>query len=193
VLEDLIQHYGYLAIVLGTFAEGETVLLLGGFAAHRGYLDLVGVIAAAIAGSLAGDTLYFEIGRRKGMAFLERRPTWQKSAARVLAMVHSHQTLLILSFRFLYGIRTVAPFALGASGVPRSRFVALNGVSAALWASAFGALGYLLGDTLEAVLGDIQRYERAVFAAIGVAGLAIWSWRRWRSRAAIDDQGTLPV
>jgi membrane protein DedA with SNARE-associated domain len=169
------------------------VLLLGGFAAHRGYLDLVGVIAAAFAGSLAGDARYFEIGRRKGMAILEQRPAWQKSAARVLAMVHSHQTLLILSVRFLYGIRTVAPFALGASGVSRLRFVALNVVSAALWASAFGALGYLLGDTLEAVLGDIQRYERAVFAAIVAAGLAIWSWRRWRGRTVNADQGTLPV
>ena len=187
MLETLIQHYGYLAITVGTFFEGETVLLLGGFAAHRGYLDLAGVIAAAFAGSLLGDSIYFEIGRRKGMAFLEKRPAWRNSVARVLQMVHKHQTLLILTFRFLYGIRTVAPFALGASGVSRPRFVVLNVASAALWASAFGALGYVLGNTLEAVLGDIERYERAVFAAIMVAGLALWSWRRWRSRAAIGD------
>ena len=166
------------------------MLLLGGFAAHRGYLDLAGVIAAAFAGSLAGDTLYFEIGRRNGMAFLERRPAWKKSVARVLAMVHTHQTLLILSFRFLYGIRTVTPFALGASGVSRARFVPLNLVSAALWASSFGALGYVLGDTLEAVLGDIERYERAVFAAIVVASIALWSWRQWHARTASVDQGT---
>ena len=183
MLESLIQQYGYLAIAVGTFAEGETVLLLGGFAAHRGYLDLAGVIAAAFVGSLCGDTLYFEIGRRKGMAFLERRPAWKKHVARVLTMVHSHQTLLILSFRFLYGIRTVAPFAIGASGVPLRRFLVLNVVSAALWASAFGTLGYLLGNTLQAVLGDIERYERAVFAAILFASIAIAAWRRWRGGA----------
>jgi membrane protein DedA with SNARE-associated domain len=192
VLEILIQHYGYLAIVVGTFFEGEAVLLLGGFAAHRGYLDLTGVMAAAFAGSLVGDWLYFEIGRRKGMAFLERRPAWQKSLARVLAMVHTHQTLLVLSFRFVYGIRTVTPFALGASGVSRARFVPLNLVSAALWASSFGALGYVLGNTIEVVLGDVRRYERVAFAAIVIAGLALWSWRRWHGRAASVDQGTLP-
>ena len=71
MVEELIQRFGYLAILVGTFLEGETVLLLGGFAAHRGYLDLVGVMAAAFAGSLTGDWLYFEIGRRKGMAFLK--------------------------------------------------------------------------------------------------------------------------
>jgi membrane protein DedA with SNARE-associated domain len=193
VLETLIQQYGYLAIVVGTLLEGETVVLLGGFAAHRGYLDLAGVIAAAFAGSLLGDSIYFEIGRRKGMAFLEKRPAWRNSVARVLQMVHKHQTLLIFTFRFLYGIRTVTPFALGASGVSRARFLPLNLVSAALWAGVFGTLGYVLGNTMEAVLGDVRRYERAVFAAIMVAGLALWSWRRWRSRAATGDQGTLPV
>ena len=190
MLESLIQHYGYLAIVVGTFFEGETVLLLGGFAAHRGYLDLAGVMAAAFAGSLAGDWLYFEIGRRKGMAFLERRPAWQKSVARVLAMVHTHQTLLILGFRFLYGIRTVAPFALGASGVSPVRFALLNFASAALWACAFGALGYALGNTLERVIGDLHRSEHAVFAAIVLASIALWSWRQWHARTASVDQGT---
>ncbi len=191
MLEALIQQYGYLAIVVGTFLEGETVLLLGGFAAHRGYLDLAGVIAAAFVGSFAGDLIYFTIGRRKGMAFLESRPAWRANTARVLAMVHSHQTLLILTFRFLYGIRTVAPFALGASGVSPLRFVPLNLVSAAIWATAFGALGYLLGNTLQAVIGDLQRYEPAVFAAIVAAGIVVWRWRR--RRGAGDDQGVVPV
>jgi membrane protein DedA with SNARE-associated domain len=72
LLEDLIRHYGYLTILVATVLEGETVVLLGGFAAHRGYLDLAGVMAAAFAGSVAGDQLYFEIGRRKGLAFIER-------------------------------------------------------------------------------------------------------------------------
>jgi membrane protein DedA with SNARE-associated domain len=184
LVEELIQRFGYLAILVGTFLEGETVLLLGGFAAHRGYLDLVGVMAAAFAGSLIGDWLYFEIGRRQGMAFLEARPSWRSRVDRVLRMVHKHQTLLILGFRFLYGIRTVAPFALGASGVAPLRFALLNIPSAAIWAIAFGGLGYVLGDTLEAVMGDLSRYEHLVFAAIVAAGVAAWGWRRFGSRAA---------
>jgi len=184
LVEELIQRFGYLAILVGTFLEGETVLLLGGFAAHRGYLDLVGVMAAAFAGSLAGDWLYFEIGRRQGMAFLEERPAWRSRVDRALRMVHTHQTLLILGFRFLYGIRTVAPFALGASGVSPLRFALLNIPSAAIWAVAFGGLGYVLGDTLEAVMGDLARYEHLVFAAIVAAGFAAWGWRKFGGRRA---------
>jgi membrane protein DedA with SNARE-associated domain len=189
MIEELIQRFGYLAIVIGTFLEGETVLLLGGFAAHRGYLKLAGVIAAAFVGSLFGDWLYFETGRRKGMAFLEERPAWRSRVDRVLQMVHTHQTLLILSFRFLYGIRTVAPFALGASGVPPLRFALLNIPSAAIWAAAFGTLGYVLGNTLEAVMGDLAHYEHLVFAAIVAAGLAAWGWRSF----GVRRQGTVPL
>lgn len=37
-LNTLISQYGYAALVLGSLAEGETVTLLGGVAAHQGLL-----------------------------------------------------------------------------------------------------------------------------------------------------------
>ena len=55
----IIEHYGYAAIVIGTFLEGETILVLAGLVAHQGYLKLTGVITAAFLGSLCGDQLFF--------------------------------------------------------------------------------------------------------------------------------------
>ncbi|MFZ1201027.1 MAG: hypothetical protein WAO07_12740 [Desulfobacterales bacterium] len=46
-LKSLIENYGYVAIFIGTFLEGETVLVLAGLAAHQGYLLLSGVIFVA--------------------------------------------------------------------------------------------------------------------------------------------------
>ena len=54
-IESFIETYGYAAILIGTFLEGETILVLGGFAAHRGYLSLPWVIVAAFAGTLSGE------------------------------------------------------------------------------------------------------------------------------------------
>jgi len=73
-LESIVDTYGYVAVLLGTFLEGETILVLGGFAAHRGYLALPGVILAAFIGSLCGDQLFFFLGRRHSQAVLARRP-----------------------------------------------------------------------------------------------------------------------
>lgn len=68
-IADFLSHYGYLALLIGTFLEGETILVLGGLAAHQGYLDLAGVILAAFAGSLMGDQFFFLLGRRRSAYF----------------------------------------------------------------------------------------------------------------------------
>jgi len=58
-LQSIIEHYGYAAILIGTFFESETILVLAGLAAHQGYLVLSWVILAAFVGSLCGDQLFF--------------------------------------------------------------------------------------------------------------------------------------
>ena len=35
-LQSIIENYGYAAILIGTFLEGETILVLAGLAAHQG-------------------------------------------------------------------------------------------------------------------------------------------------------------
>jgi membrane protein DedA with SNARE-associated domain len=57
--ETILKTYGYWAIFIGTFAEGETILILGGIAAKLGYLALPWVILAAFVGGLCGDQLFF--------------------------------------------------------------------------------------------------------------------------------------
>jgi membrane protein DedA with SNARE-associated domain len=54
-LELLVKTFGYWALFVGTFLEGETILIICGFFAHRGYLELAWVIVVAFMGSLAGD------------------------------------------------------------------------------------------------------------------------------------------
>jgi membrane protein DedA with SNARE-associated domain len=185
-LEHLIATYGYLAVAVGSFLEGETVLVMAGFAAHRGYLDFRYVVLAAFLGSLAGDQLYFFLGRTHGAAFLARRPRWQARAARVHRMLERRPALLIISFRFglVWGFRTVAPFVIGMSRVPTSRFVLFNTIGAAAWALSIGALGYFFGHGLELLLGDVKRYEREAFLFLVAAGVVLWLWRFLRGRRA---------
>lgn len=180
-LEQWVADYGYYAILVGTFLEGETILVIGGFLAHRGYLALPGVVVAAFLGTLFGDQLYFYIGRTKGIPLLERRPAWKRKSERLLKLLRRHEVLLILGFRFLYGLRAVTPFLIGASGITPLRYTVLNVAGAAVWATAIGIAGYLVGHTLELVLDEVKRYELWIAAAI--AGIAAIAWlvrRAWQ-------------
>ncbi|QXO18693.1 MULTISPECIES: DedA family protein [Vibrio] len=190
-LEQLIADYGYIAIAVGTFFEGETVLVLGGFAAHRSYLELPWVIVCAFCGSLLGDQLYYYIGRYKGKQALMKRPHWQAKSQRVLDLLDKHQVLLILGFRFLYGLRSVTPFLIGASSVKPTRFLLFNIIGAAIWACVVGVLGYLFGNTIEVILGDIKHYELQAFGAIALVGMLAWLYRhRIRRRKASQSEAS---
>ncbi|HOO73336.1 MAG TPA: hypothetical protein PK926_16370 [Spirochaetota bacterium] len=81
-IETLIQNFGYPAIIAGTFFEGETALVLGGFAAHRGYLNLYLVMLSAFIGSSLGDQIYFFLGRKKGPSMLKKMPMMENKIAR---------------------------------------------------------------------------------------------------------------
>jgi membrane protein DedA with SNARE-associated domain len=188
--EQLISDYGYPAILIGTFLEGETILVLAGFAAHRGYLELPWVLLSAFVGTLCGDQLNYYIGRCKGVALLENRPRWREKSERVRHMLNKHQILLILGFRFIYGIRSVTPFLIGISEVPPLRFLVLNMIGAALWAIAIGVAGYLFGHALELFIDDVKRYEMWAFLCIAIAGALLFLFHQRARRRAKNFQQT---
>ena len=66
MLQQFLQEFGYFALFLGTFFEGETILVLAGFLAFRGYMDLKLVMIVAFLGSYAGDQLWYFLGRKHG-------------------------------------------------------------------------------------------------------------------------------
>lgn len=181
-LEEVVTHYGYIGILIGTFLEGETILIIAGFLAHRGYLELPFVIVAAFFGSLIGDQLYFYIGRFKGREFIRKKSNWKSKTNHVFRLLNKYHILFILGFRFLYGIRTVAPFALGASSISPIRFLVLNIAGALVWAIVIGMLGYYFGYAIEMLIGEIKQYEEWVVIGLLLFGTAVWVLFKWRER-----------
>lgn len=180
-LPGIVREYGYLAVLIGTFLEGETIVLIAGFLAFSGHLELPLVMLAAFVGSTSGDQLYFFIGRFWGRKLLAKFPAWRERTERVFYHVHRHQNLLILSFRFFYGLRNVTPFAVGMSEVTTARFVTLNLIGAAIWAIIFGYAGYSFGHAFEFLMGKIKQYEMTALGLLVVLGLSIWLSARLRN------------
>ena len=179
-LTALIASYGYYALFVGTFLEGETVLIAAGFAAHRGMLDLSSVIAVAFIASTLGDQLAFLIGRRYGERLMQRFPILRRKAPIVQAMLDRYHVPLILGVRFFYGMRIAGPFVIGMSNIPFLVFASLNMADALIWASVVASAGYYFGMVLEIWIGNLKQFEEKVLFIILVAGTGIWIWRRMR-------------
>lgn len=176
-MEQLIEHYGYLGVLLGTFLEGETILVLGGVAAHRGYLTLGGVVLCAFGGSLLSDQLLFYLGRCHSGFLLRRRPRWEPRITRLKVAINRYRIPIILVFRFWYGLRMITPFTLGMSKVRWPEFFLFNIFAAMLWAVLVGGAGYLFGHALQIILGDVMRYQAVVLLLVALLGCLIWARR----------------
>ncbi|HZZ94740.1 MAG TPA: DedA family protein [Usitatibacter sp.] len=186
-LPALIDAYGYAAVFVGAFLEGETLLALGGLAARRGYLDFAAVVAIALAAGFAGDQFFFFLGRFHGQALLRRFPRLRARAERFDAMLARWHAPLIVAVRFMYGLRILGPIMLGMGRVRAWKFVAYNLLGAAIWAPLIASLGYVFGAILESVLKDLNHVEAWAFAtvlALGVGGALV---HRWRDRSLPDD------
>jgi membrane protein DedA with SNARE-associated domain len=191
-ISSLVEQYGYWAVFAGTFFEGETVLLVAGFAAHRGLLKLHEVILVAFAASTFADQLYFFAGRRYGERLLVRFPALRRQVPRVDRLLARYHTPLILSIRFLYGLRVAGPIIMGARGVSPVKFAALNVTGAVVWAALIAGLGYQFGNALDWLLHDVKLIEEAVLAGILVVGLA-WSLVRFLRSRRLASRGPIPL
>ena len=203
-LEELINTWGYgvvfAAMVLesaGLPLPGETVTLLGGYAAGSGHLNLAGVIAAASGGAMVGDSIGYWVGRRAGWPLLLRVGRWLRQSPEQMETLRSqflnHAGKSVLLGRFVAVLRVLAGPMAGAVGMPYGRFLLCNCTGALLWATTMVSLAWLGGRWIpfqRMVEGVLEFGIGAlVLVALIVAVPKLLSW--WESRL-LDRSGPKP-
>ena len=123
----------YLIIVAFAILEGEIYYSKVCADAFAGKLNWIAVWCAGAIGGATGDQIWFYLLRGR-IHWIDRFPRLGKYRTRVSARVHAHEGLMILSGRFLPGLRTAIPVACAYANVHAAKFSALNLVSAFAWA-----------------------------------------------------------
>lgn len=152
-----LQQYGYVALIVGSFAEGDTFLLAGGFLAHQHHFFWGNIFTIGELTAIAHGQLCFYLGRRYGQTLLQRLPALQLRSQRILDLLQQKQRIFIVFYRLIFGFRTVTPILIGLSNVPACRFLLLNTLGALLWSACYTALGYLVGSAVELMIGRIKQ------------------------------------
>ncbi len=178
-----LNRFGYIAILIGTICEGGTLLSMGGFAAHQGYLKLVPwVILSGVVGSFIDAQIWYTIGRSSGAVFVKKRPKWQPRLTKINAWLKRYDSGFIVFARFVPGFRTASSLAVGMSGVSPLRFILLNMIGALLWAGSVALSGFIFGRMLKTYMGEIKHLELPILVGIAIAGAVIWVFIRRRRR-----------
>lgn len=178
----LLQNYGYLAVFIGAFFEGETVLLLGSYAVHQHYLQLWPLIASGAVGGFAGDQFYYQLGRLGGQAWLAKRPALQKKFDRASSFIHRYPIATIFVMRFAWGLRTILPVSFGIRGYTWLRYALFNALACCLWSAVIVLLGVKISQLVHHLWGDFQPYKHVLLGIMAVLALLLLAYHLIRKR-----------
>lgn len=185
-INSLIEHYGYAALVIGSVAEGETITLLGGVAAHQGLLRFPLVVASVALGGMIGDQILYLLGLRFGPTLLKRFKKHQKKINQAQRLIQRHPYLFVIGTRFMYGFRIIGPLLIGASRLPPKIFLPLNIVGAIVWALIFTTLGYIGGEVIGPWLHNFDQHLKhwlwLVLVVVLVIAVRLWLKHREKQR-----------
>src|SRR5438270_5673860 len=158
--ELLLHRFGYLAVFVGTFLEGETILVMAGFFAERGYLRLPLVVITACGGAYVGHVFWFFLGRTQGVRLLDRFPKMKKHFGRGIRIFERYGAPAIFITQWLYGLRVTCAVIIGISRISVFKFLALEALTCLIWAAVISAAGYYFGRAVEHVLGRAAHIEK---------------------------------
>lgn len=184
--ESLLQDFGYLAVFLGCFLEGEAILVAAGFFAARGYIDPFAVGLVGFAGAYAGHIFWFWLGRAHGVRLLDRFPRMQRHFGKGVRVFERYGAAAIILTQWIYGLRITCAVIIGMSRISLLKFFVYQAVSCALWVGTITAAGYYFGRAIEKLLGRVEHIEKYVLLVIILVALGFWLRHRWKEKR--EDQ-----
>jgi membrane protein DedA with SNARE-associated domain len=192
---DLIASGGLSGVFLLMVAENlfppipsEVVMPLAGFAAARGQMSLQGVVVAGVAGSLAGNAVWFELARAFGTdrmyRILDRMHRFtrlgREEVGKAEAALRRNGPAAVCIARMMPGIRTGISIPAGLVILPRRVFYFWTAVGTSIWTGGLAVAGYLLEDRFDLV----ERWAGPIGLTIMLCVFALIGWQIWKSRRA---------
>jgi membrane protein DedA with SNARE-associated domain len=196
-MQHFIASYGYVAIFLLMVAESacvpvpsELIMTLGGAlaagAVPGSHLNLIGVIAAGVAGNVVGSYIAWAVGRYGGQAALRRRGGrfWlrEHDLDRATAWFGRHGPKAVLFGRLLPVVRTFISLPAGLARMDAARFGLYTTIGCIPWTAALAGAGYAVGARWQSVASGF-RTPTYIIAAVVVAAIAFAIWRYLRADA----------
>jgi membrane protein DedA with SNARE-associated domain len=180
--EALLERFGYLAVFVGSFLEGEAILVMAGFFAERGYLGVFRVGFIGFLGAYVGHLFWFWLGRVHGVRILDRFPRTKTHFGHGIRMFERYGAAAIIITQWLYGLRITCAVIVGMSRISVLKFLIYQAASCLLWAAVITAAGYYFGAAVERVLGKAENVEKWGLLIIIVVAIAVWFYHRRKEK-----------
>lgn len=143
-----LSTYGYIVLFLYSLGGGFVALLGAGVLSFMGKMDLSISITIAFIANFIGDSLMFYMSRYHKREMMEYFKKHRRKLAFSHLLLKKHGSWIIIVKKFIYGLKTLVPLAVGLTKYDFWKFSGYNAIGAAIWAVAVGGLSFLFGGAL---------------------------------------------
>lgn len=174
--------FGEAAFFLGFVVPGETAVLLGGFLASQGHLNIATLIVIVVISAILGDSVGYEVGKHLGprvlrLGILRKHQDRLDSAQEMLRRRGGPAVFL---GRWTAFFRAVMPGLAGLSRMRYPVFFFWNALGGIAWGVTYSLIGYFAGASYAKVASRIGEGTAVLVALLVIAGVVVWRVRRKR-------------
>ncbi len=176
-MEDMLSNlatYGYIVLFLYSLGGGFVALMAAGVLSYTGKMDLTTALAIAFVANFLGDTLLFYMARYHKSDMMRQFRKHRRKLALSHLLMKKYGSWIILMQKFVYGIKTLIPLAIGLTKYDFMKFSILNLLSAGVWTLVVGVGSYLAGDALMRAYDVISERPYIAPLVLVVIGGGLW-------------------
>ncbi len=171
--------------ILGFFPPSKIIYGVSGFLASQGSLSLFLVIFSGALGHTAGNLVQYEIGRKKGIGFMEKilhyYPLFtMKDVKKIQLVFEKKGAWFFLVGKLLDPIKLFISFCVGFSKMNRALFLVLAFIGSIIWAIIFTLLGFYFGKSFE-------QFGFVGILIVGFAAMFLYFFYKYMNSKEIED------
>lgn len=179
-----LSTYGYIILFLYSLGGGMVAIIAAGVLSYTGQMNLgISIIIATISNTL-GDSMLFYIGRYNKSMLMPYIKKHRRKLALSYVLMKKYGDKIIFFQKFVYGIKTLVPVAIGLTKYSYTKFNILNFISALIWAVLLGGASFLAGEFLTNLMSKISErpWIMMIFVALAFGLVALYFNRATRKK-----------
>ena len=180
-ITNFLETSGYLGVFALMAIENifppipsELIMPFAGFVVARGDLNLIGVLLAGTAGSVAGALPWYwgarKYGKERLKAFADRHARWMTVDSgdidKAIAAFDRHGRSVVLFGRLIPAIRTLISVPAGLACMSWGQFLLYSSIGSLAWTGVLAGAGFLLESNYEAVGKYIDPVSKGIFGIL---------------------------
>jgi len=165
-MEELIRDWGYIVLFLYSFGGGFLALVVAGILSYSGELNIAITLLVAGTANFIGDQFLFTIARNNKQQAKQMMQKHKRKIAMAHLMMRKYGSWVIFLQKYIYGIKTLIPLAMGLTKYDIKKFMFFNILATIVWTLIIGISAYMLGELVYKYIEEFKTYGIAFVAVI---------------------------